>query len=407
MALYYLLLRGWMVLGGSDAWVRALSAVFSMATVPFIYLLGKEARSTKVGLIAALLFAVSPFAIAYAQEARGYSLVALLLTVATWVLVRAAHTRERRWWMLWVISMGASVYAHLFVIFVLLVHLVYLWRVRVPAADIRRRLGEVMLIWLPMVAFVTLRKAGQLHWVPKLTTKGTADALAELAGGGDLALMMLVLVILAAVLTWKRGQTEEVVLVWMWLLVPVALLILVSVFRPLLVSRFLILEVPALMLVAAFALSEMPRAFGLLLLAAAVFFSARTEVKAWATPTKDDFRSATAYVLEYASPKDGIIFDQALGRHAYEHYAQGRPGPEIISPAHGQQATYRDFEFDPPEVLALKLQSAPATVWVMLNRCEENGKLDRYAHFLMAQLKRNRQCEATGFRGVEVVRCGP
>jgi len=405
MALYYLLLRGWMVFGSGDAWVRGLSSVFSIATVPFIYLLGKDVRSERVGLIAAALFAASPFAIAYAQETRGYSLVTLLLTIATWALVRAARTEEARWWMLWTIAMGASVYVHLFVVFVLLAQIIYLYRLQIPVAEMRKRLALIALIWLPMIAFVTIRKAGQLHWVPKLTARGVIDALAELSGGGDLALMMAVLVILAAVLTWRKGQREDVVLVWLWLVLPIGLIVVVSIFRPLLVPRFLILELPALMLVAAFALADMPRVLGLLLLVAAVFFGVRTELRAWRTPTKDDFRSATAYVLEHALPRDGIIFDQALGREVYEHYEQGKTSPQIISPAHGSRTTYRDFEFDPPEVLALKLQRAPSRVWVMLNRCEEHGKLDLYTQFLMAQLKRSRSCETKAFREVEVVRC--
>ncbi len=407
MALYYLLLRGWMVFGSSDAWVRGLSVLFSIATVPCVYLLGKDVRSAKVGLLAASLFAVSPFAIAYAQEARGYSLVALLLTIATWALVRAVRSGELRWWNLWIITMGASVYVHLFVVFVLLVHAIYLWRVRIPAAEIRRRVAWIVLTWLPMIAFVTMKKAGQLHWVPKLTARGAIDALAELSGRGDLALMMLVLVILAAVLTWRRGQSEEVVLVWMWLLVPIGLILTISGCRPLLVPRFLILELPALMLVSAFALAEMPRALGLLLLAAAVFFGVRTEVEAWAHPFKDDFRAATAYVLKNAKPADGIIFDQALGRHVYEHYAQGETNPQIISPAHGSRAGYRDFEFESPEALAWKLQSAPSTIWIVLNRCEARGKLDGYAQFLMAQVRRNRSCKSEHFRGVDVLRCAP
>ena len=405
MALYYLLLRGWMAFGSSDAWVRALSAVLSITTVLFVYLLGREVRSARVGLMGALLFAASPFAIAYAQEARGYSLVTLLLTIATWALVRAARSGEKRWWATWIVAMGASVYVHLFVIFVLLVHVIYLWRVRVPVAEIRRCLATIVLIWLPMIAFVAIRKAGQLHWVPKLSARGAMEALSELGGGGDLALMMLVLVILAAVLTWKHGQSADLLLIWMWLLMPIGLILLTSLFRPLLVPRFLILELPALMLVGAIALAEMPQPLSYLLMAAAVFFGVRTEVNAWKNPAKDDFRSVTAYVLEYGSPKDGIIFDQALGRHAYEHYSKGRPGPQIISPSHGKKVTYRDFEFEPLETLALKLQEAPSTTWVMLNRCEEQGKLDRYAQFLMAQVRHGRTCEGTVFRGVELVRC--
>ncbi len=406
MALYYLFLRGWMLFGQSDGWVRGLSAVFSITTVPFVYLLGKEIRSTKVAAIAAVLFAVSPFAIAYAQEARGYSLVALLLTIAAWTLVRAVRARDQKWWAVWTVAMGASVYVHLFVVFVMVGHFIYLWLAKLSTAEIRRRVGAVVLISMPMVAFVTIRKAGQLHWVPKLTAKGVQEALSQFAGGGDLAWLMLFLVVIAAMVTWGRGETREVWLVWLWLLLPVVTLVVVSIFRPLLVARFLILEIPALMLVAALALDGVPRWVGALLLMAAVFFGIRSEVMTWWHPVKDDFRSATAYVLEHGSPQDGVIFDQALGRHAFEHYANGRIPMKVISPAHGERATYRDFEYDPPEGLAWTLESAPKTVWVVMNSNEENGKLDRYSEFLLYQLRRrNRTCNSAEFRGVEVLRC--
>src|SRR5512140_2707483 len=42
MALYYLLLRGWSHLGDSVATLRAFSALWSVATIPVLYLTGKR-----------------------------------------------------------------------------------------------------------------------------------------------------------------------------------------------------------------------------------------------------------------------------------------------------------------------------------------------------------------------------
>ena len=42
MALYYVLLRGWIHLGDSEFMVRALSVLMGVLTIPAIYYLGKQ-----------------------------------------------------------------------------------------------------------------------------------------------------------------------------------------------------------------------------------------------------------------------------------------------------------------------------------------------------------------------------
>src|SRR4051794_902963 len=81
--LYVLLLRGWVALfGHGDAAVRTLSVIFSAATVPATYFLGRITAGRAVGLLAALLFALSPYAVELGQEAALYSLAALTTTLA-------------------------------------------------------------------------------------------------------------------------------------------------------------------------------------------------------------------------------------------------------------------------------------------------------------------------------------
>ena len=86
--LYVLLLRAWAGLFGTgDAAVRSLSVVFSTATIPATYWLGRALVSNErvrgaIGLLGALLFAISPYALELGQEGALYSLAALTITLA-------------------------------------------------------------------------------------------------------------------------------------------------------------------------------------------------------------------------------------------------------------------------------------------------------------------------------------
>ncbi|MBL6455012.1 glycosyltransferase family 39 protein [Belnapia sp. T6] len=100
--LYYMLLKIWAALvGDGDFQLRLFSALASAATVPLIFLIGFEMAGAMVGLAAALIFALAPMQIAYAQEARVYSLVPLfyglaLLGLFRFVRAALAETPRRR-----------------------------------------------------------------------------------------------------------------------------------------------------------------------------------------------------------------------------------------------------------------------------------------------------------------------
>jgi uncharacterized membrane protein len=85
--LYYTLLHFWMTFGDSAANVRSFSALVSTLTVPVIYLLGRRLGGAPVGLLAALLLAISPFHVRFAQETRMYTLLTLNAGLALTFLV--------------------------------------------------------------------------------------------------------------------------------------------------------------------------------------------------------------------------------------------------------------------------------------------------------------------------------
>jgi 4-amino-4-deoxy-L-arabinose transferase-like glycosyltransferase len=86
--LYYTLLHFWLWLGDDAAMVRAFSAIIGTLTIPIIYLLGRRLAGWQVGLVAALILAVSPFHIRFAQETRMYTLLTFNASVAMLALAR-------------------------------------------------------------------------------------------------------------------------------------------------------------------------------------------------------------------------------------------------------------------------------------------------------------------------------
>ena len=54
-----------------------LSALFGVLTIPLVYALGRTIRDHRLGIVSALLFAISPFQVWYSQEARAYALLTL------------------------------------------------------------------------------------------------------------------------------------------------------------------------------------------------------------------------------------------------------------------------------------------------------------------------------------------
>lgn len=87
--LYYLLLHYWIALkGDTPDSVRLLSALFGTITIPVIYLIGKRMSGVVMGLAAAVILALSPFNIRFAQETRMYTLLTFNAAVAIYALVR-------------------------------------------------------------------------------------------------------------------------------------------------------------------------------------------------------------------------------------------------------------------------------------------------------------------------------
>ncbi|UOO94769.1 glycosyltransferase family 39 protein [Halococcus dombrowskii] len=126
--LYYAILDIWTgIAGTSEIALRFPSAVFGTAAVGAFYILVKGVFNKTVGSIAALLMAVSPFYIRYSQEARNYALGVLLVILSTLFLHRAIKHKTRQDYSGYVITAVLLGYTHVWGLFVLAAHAIYVF----------------------------------------------------------------------------------------------------------------------------------------------------------------------------------------------------------------------------------------------------------------------------------------
>ena len=105
--------------GSSDYLLRMPSALFGIAAIAALYRLGKVAFNSGTGLIAALLLAISPYHLAYSQEARGYSGVVFFSALSVSYLFQAIDSGQRRYLVAFVLTTTLLLYTHLFSILLL------------------------------------------------------------------------------------------------------------------------------------------------------------------------------------------------------------------------------------------------------------------------------------------------
>ena len=134
----------WMDAAGPSPFsIRLFSVVFSVLTVALTYRLARQLHlSIPASLIAAALMAVSPYAIDYGQQAKGYAMGAALALVAwgCWIgLIEGAPARRSVCAVGYVVFTAAMISAHFYMVLVL--GMQWVWalgtgHIRLPAAGV-------------------------------------------------------------------------------------------------------------------------------------------------------------------------------------------------------------------------------------------------------------------------------
>jgi len=256
--LYYFLLWGWMrLVGESPGAVRAFSVLISLGVLFITWRLVYENFGPRIGLLAVLFVAFSPFQIHYAQEARMYGLLTLWLMGAILVVLRGLKGDE--WWP-WIgfgILSALAMYTHVLAAgyllpLALIPFLIRSWR------HCKRLLvsgGVAFGLYLPWLLLLPtqIAKVQQAYWISRPGVVDLVQTLMTFVTGLPVpqvlipfSLFVTVLIVALAVFQTIRAvrlrQPEVKQGLWMVYLAfaPIMLIFLVSQWRPVFIQRALL-----------------------------------------------------------------------------------------------------------------------------------------------------------------------
>ncbi|HEX7735919.1 MAG TPA: glycosyltransferase family 39 protein [Ktedonobacteraceae bacterium] len=352
MEFYYLILHFWLQVTGAmgmiptEFLVRLPSAIFAALSTLVLFFLGRRFLGPWAGTVAAGLYLLNDVQLVYAQQTRAYSLQLLLLCLAWYALFAACtvETRDKRWWLWYVLFTTLALYTQLFSALVIVAQVVALiglmlvpnaWR-----AQLRKRFFAFVvsllisgILSIPMA--VVSRHGSKTGWmhVPHLST--ILSVFLDFSARSTIYLLLLLLLcslgLLVALLASAspisginrvflvnasksegkraRQQLPVILACLCWLILPVILSFIISqgptrMFS----SRYLVVVVPPLCLlvgsgVATIRLRAGKLVLGLAIIALALHYTPlyyqSAQVENWSTPT--------FWLVQRYQPGDGLV----------------------------------------------------------------------------------------------------
>ena len=406
--LYYSVLHGWLRFGDSEAALRIPSMVFGVLTIPLVYALGRTIRDHRLGLVAALLFAISPFQVWYSQEARGYSLVTLGATSAMLGVAyllrhpeRSGTLRATGWALLaYVFGTTAALLAHDTAVFLPiganLLLLGWWWtHGREPRGFLRNwLLAQVAVLclwasWLPAYLH-QVADGGAYSWIPRPTVgsvlSGAYAVYAGVTRATPYPLEAVVVVALAALGLWSWKQDRRwIAFVLVFVLSALLGELIVSLWRPIFLTQTLIWSaVPLTLAVAAGVLSLRPRVL-IAALAILIVFAGFGLRSYYFLHDKEAWDQVAAYVDHGVQRGDTIVFSIGFLHIPFDHY--------YTAPAGYSVQEVEQLTGNPEDVFAVREETKTSRrVWLIVSHpktstdavissLEEAGRLVGVAQF--------------------------
>jgi len=365
--LYYFSLHAWMQLfGASPLAVRMPSVLLGLGTVVAAWGLARELFDERVARWAAAFTAASPFLIAYSQEARMYALLGFCGAAFLWAFARAARTGSLRAWIAFVILGTLALYSHNLGVLTFAALGVF-----VVARAIARPVGHWVLarktalaglimaaLWSPWLALVPSQfgRIEQAYWVARPDLRTLVQTLIVFSFDFENAILPRGLIapalfgalLLLGIVTWRillvtkaKSASSELEIrnpkseipnpVWLLAtlaLAPVLMLFLISQWRPVYIIRGLLPAATYYLILAAWAVAQMPRAarYGLLAILAALVGATLASYYGYQDFPRGPFAQLDAMLREKVEPGDVIVHDNKLTFFPAHYY--DRPLPQ-------------------------------------------------------------------------------
>jgi len=358
------------IFGTAELVTRLPSAVAMAVTAIAVAGIGRRLISRRAGLLAGLVFAALPEVSRYGQEARSYATVSALAAVASYLLVRVLNEAgpgtgespapggadgpgrppERRRWL---IGYGAAVavlgVVNIFGLVIIPAHgltvLLASRRARaagpgsggVPGARASGRglrrgwltaIAAAVAVASPVLVYAWQQQGAQ-EWL-KPPSLSMLAKLPNLIGSPFLAGALLLVIIGGVATSRAAGRTAAdwparlPALCLPWLLMPPAILILLSFIHPVYTLRYVLYCLPAVAVLAGAGLAALGWRTGLVALAVVVGIAVPGQLNARRPAAHgDNIRQADRIIAENRRPGDAVLYTGRDARYMAAAYPFG------------------------------------------------------------------------------------
>ena len=317
--LYYLLLNIWInIMGSSEFSLRLLSVFLSTLSVFIMYLIGATMFNKKAGIYSAVLLALSPVHIYYAQEARSYSLLFLLTLLSMFFYLKLRVGFSKRFICGYVVSSVLLIYSHHYGILILLAQNVHQLIIN-NFKDMRKLKPWILLqtailiLYSPwLLQLPDIISNHTYSWIPRPNALILFPLIYKFTAGEVLSFTGLFLTFLYVFVVFRYPFSlakKELVILLPWLLIPIILPFTYSLFfTPIFQVKYALIASLPLYLLVSCALFNMTLRSRRILISLVVLLSVTGLYIQQSSVTKDPWKDVSKYIRSNIQENDNMIF---------------------------------------------------------------------------------------------------
>lgn len=342
--LYHFIIHFWQVFLGDDVAVqRVFSLILLIIAIPIVYILGKTAFNKQIGLMSALFISISPFMNWYGNEIRMYTLLVLFTVINQLFFVRIIKFNKETDWYGYAISALFGVYSHYFFIFNLVTAGIYylINRKVFQKGTFKKFIITAIILaiaFIPWLVYVYLSGSSS-NTQPLLIKPSSIDffntysrfifGFQEDSANTIILAIWPISILLGFLALGKNKRLNTMSGYFLFAaLFPIALAFIVSLFvRPLFVTRYLIVSLPALYIFISWILSLYKGKVSVFLHIALVIAMLGTlfvQIFNINTPVKENYAQVGSYLNANASAHDVVVISAPFTIYPIEYYYNGK-----------------------------------------------------------------------------------
>lgn len=337
--LHLLVLHGFTYFGSNGFWLRISSVLFGVLSVFLIYLVGKELFNPRVGLYASFILSLSSYHIFYSQEARPYALLAFLTLSSFYFFLTYLKVPRKRLSLGYLVSTIFLLYTHYFGLFVVLVQNLHVLRWG-KARNWPFLQAILVLSFIPGI-FLILRalEAFSIFW---LSPEFLIDILFLpniFSGDKILTALFLLFSVAGIFLLWKGSRKRDISLLLMWMLVPILVPLTFSLYKVVILPKYVIFTSFPFFLLVAYSLDKLGRNPRVLLIGVIAVLSLTSIGLQAQTQDKENWGTVLARVEDLPQQYTNIILEPGYNIHPYAYYGLPEcfPAEDIYTCAAGKK----------------------------------------------------------------------